>query len=656
MNNIYYQEYLRQLAEEQARQNQGDGISKINGLVSDVNSLGNNLSTVGNVIKNNVDSEVAQKLGSKISGFGGNLSNTANAASNTLNAPQSYFKGVAQNALGNAATKAGEYLAGKTGLAGLAGNGLTSLGASLSGTGAAAGAGATAAGTAAGTAGAASAGVGATAAGSAAAGGAAAGGSAAGGAAAAGPIGALVALGIMAAQGTNRKRAKKSGEALMNSLNETTKAMNEESDQRLAQTQQNTSALQEQAAQALSGGIPTGGAAQIQDVNGNVAGFPTTKDAFAQSLRTNGWDDHTINSALNGYNLGNKDMATYIDEYNKGAADGQRILPPQQTPPETQSQTGQITENAKNSILAKFASGIGDLARGYNENRNTAFSPENLIQNQFANKEVGQSQELTNYQNQLRNNGLDENIVNAVAQGKNSGNKDIANWISNNQAALAPQENITSYTDKSKMARVGEALGTVARVATNPTVQGLVAGGLSTALTGNPLYGLGQGYKFANQRAMNNIYQQVLKENGVDVNAGVFGNIDSSGMNALMTPQYKNAMNNIALARIQETKNYHDMMMKYYGEKLNEQRDYHAGQLENGKARATASLISANKKGSSSKGGSKTPKPQEHPDWAGDLAGYSKILTNPQYVDKVPEAKARFINKYGVDPMKYIKL
>ena len=227
-NNLYYQEYLRQIAEEQARQNQaGSPYSNLKGYASNIGSYGNNLSLIGNTIKNNVDNAVAQKFGSGMANIGNTLSNGANAVNNTLNAPQNYFKGVAKNTLGNAASKAGQYLATKTGLAGTIGAGLSNLGAGLTGTaaGTAAGAGAgAAAGTAAGTAaGASAAGAGAGAAGAgagAAASGAAAGGSAASGAAAAGPIGALVGLGIMALQGSNRKRAKQSGQALLNQTNQ----------------------------------------------------------------------------------------------------------------------------------------------------------------------------------------------------------------------------------------------------------------------------------------------------------------------------------------------------------------------------------------------------------------------------------------------------
>lgn len=590
-NNLYYQEYLRQIAEEHARQNQADPYSRLKGYASDIGSYGNNMSLIGNTIKNNVDNAVAQKFGSGVANVGNTLSNGANAVNNTLNAPQNYFKGVAKNTLGNAASKAGQYLATKTGLAGTIGAGLSNLGAGLTGTaaGTAAGAGA---GAAAGTAaGASAAGAGAGAAAS----GAAAGGSAAGGAAAAGPIGALVALGIMAAQGTNRKRAKQSGQTL---LNQTNQIVNQESEAALNQAQQNTAALQQQSENALANGIMTGGAAPMQS---EQQYDPIAE--YQNYLRQSGYSDDVINGVPQGLNSGNKDIADWISQYNQGAAGQQNPINIPQTPEEiAAAQSGTFnnpvqmggvnqTQSVKDTLLSKFANGLSDFAKGYQENKTTAFAPENL-------------------------------------QANNS---------------------------KGKMTRAGEALGTVARISQNPAVQGIIAGGLSTALTGNPLYGLGQGYKFANNRQMSNIYQKVLQDQGINVDTGMFGNVGSTDFNVLMTPKYKEALNNIALARLAEQQQYHQDMADWRKNKLEDDKEYRAQKLEIDRENAKSNAIRANKAGSG-RGSSKTPKPQDNPEWASDLSDFSRIITDPRFVGKSDEAKARFIKKYGVDPMKYIKL
>lgn len=601
MNNIYYQEYLRQLAEDEA--NQQNSLAKIKSLTGETAQFGNNLSTVGNAIKANVDNEVAQQLGTRMSGMGANISGGANSIASKLNAPENYFKGVANKSVGTGLSKAGEYLASKTGLAGSLGTGLSNLGASMTGagtaagtgaaaTGAATGAGATAAGTAAGTtaagagaAGAAGAGAGAAAggatAGGAAAGGAAAGGSAAGGAAAAGPIGALVALGMMAAMGTNRKRAKKSGQALMNMTNNIVK---DGQNAQLEQAQQNTAALQEAANQSLAQGVMTGGAAPIES-------NPIAE--YQEYLRQNGYSNDVVNGVAQGLNSGDKNIADWIQQYNSGAAGQTNPINIPQTAEEiaaakagtfnTPVQTGGISNNqeaVKRSLLEKFANGIGDLASGYQENRNTAFNPDNLKPND----------------------------------------------------------------QKSKMNRVGEAFGTAARAMNNPNMLGLVAGGLTTALTGDPLYGLGQGYKLANQKAMSNIYQDVLAKEGINVNPGALGTISHQDMNAIMTPQLK--------------KIYYESLANWRDKKLEYDKDYKDQKIEidkqNADSRAVAAGASATR-AAKYNGGSGAYKPQTHPDWNSDLAGFQRFATDPNLIDKYDEAKRRFINKHGVDPEKYLK-
>ena len=677
-NSIIQYLIQQKINEEQNKSlNDDSSLGKIKQLTGNASSLGSNLSTTGNFLKDNVNSELAQKFGSNMANLGGNISNGASAVNDTLNAPGNYFKGYADRAIGQGLSKIGGSLAGKSGAIGKIGQSLASTGASMSGgagvgagtaaagtTGATVGtgvgtgaaAGTTGAGTAAAGAGTAAGGAGGAAAGGAAgagsAGGAAAGGAAAGsGALAATGIGALVALGIMGLTGTNRKRAKKGGEQLLNATNEMATSRQKNN---LASTQDNMKALQEQAQQSLTNGIMTGGAAPlVQDANGVQSDFPMTKDAFAQSLYNNGWDKDTVNAALEGRNLGNKEMDEYIKYYNSLAPQDQQLVATQQT---AKPQEGNIatTETVKSGLLDKFLNGITDFSRGFDENKNTAFSPENLAQKQFANTTNGQSEVLTNYQNQLRDKGVDENIVNAVAQGKNSGNKDIANWISNNSEALKPVEQ-TTYTDKSKMARLGEALGTTSRFLNRPGVQGLIAGGLSTALTGDPLYGLGQGYKFANQRAMSDIYQNALREQGLEVAPGMFGALSSKDMTALMTPQYKQWENERMKAYYQAMADYRAGMLENAKKKTEIDEKYKNVKATNDTIKANASMIKAQKTGKKT-GTSKTPKPQEHPDWGSDLAGYTERLSNPRYATQLGNMKAAFIKKYGVDPDKYIKM
>ena len=455
---LLYQLYLQELQQQQAEERKGN-YRNFRENLSKAQEYGNNLSTIGDMIKNNINNEVAKKLGNTMSNVGGAMQKSANSAANVLDKPTNYFRGFAGKGLQNL----GANMATKSGIPGMIGKGLSSLGTAVSG-GAAAGttAGTTAAGTTAGTT--------------------------TGGAMAGGPIGALIALGIMALQGTNRKRAKKSGEALLKETNELSEQGNSEADQRLDAARQNSAELQQAAQQALDNGI-IGAAAPIQDEGYN---FPTTKEAFAKSLRDNGWDDYGINSALNGLNLGNKEMSDFINYYNTVAQDGQKIIIPHseneielaralasgQSP---QSGNVQKLEQVKSGLLDKFINGISDFSKGYEENKNTKFNPDNLREKTF------------------NDNGQ----------------------------------------QKGKMARAGEFVGTLGRIANKPAGQALLAGGISTALTGNPLYGISMAAKYGGQRAMSDIYQNALAEQGVQVDPGMFGTLTPNDMNSLMRPQYK---------------------------------------------------------------------------------------------------------------------
>ena len=558
MTNQYIQNLIRQYILDNNQNNEQYSLSRnlddYNNKLNSANKIAQNVSNTGNFINNNFANSSMQKLGSTMTKAGDTVANGVNT-----------FKGFA--------TKPFEALASKFGT----------------------GAATTAATT------------GGTAAGGAAAGGAAAGGSAAGGAAVGGAIGALVAAAIMAAMGTNRKRAKKSGQALMNFSNEMAEGLNEESEQNLAQLQQNNAALQQQANQALSQGIVTGGAAPIQN---------NPIQDFQNYLKDSGYSDNVINGVPQGLNYGNQEVADWINQYNNGVGKSNPIRIPltqeditaaQQGNFNTPQLTGGTAQDVKqDGLINKIANGFADFALGYKENRNNGFAPDNLTNDKFTiTKEIPNTQ-LQNYQQKLLNEGIyTPEQVKAISDKKNSGSKEIAKWIEENPQAYNPTTTETTYKDKSKMGRFGEFAGTVGRIVQNPTMQALVAGGLSTALTGNPLYGLGMAYKFGNGRAMSDIYSGELAKQGVEVNPGMWGSLTSSDMNALMMPQYKQTANDILKARLDESARYHDLMMKYYNDKLEETKTNNKEKIavanKNANARqlsANASMVRANKVGS----------------------------------------------------------
>ena len=255
--------------------------------------------------------------------------------------------------------------------------------------------------------------------------GASAGGSAASGATAGGPIGALVALGMMALQGTNRKRAK--------------------------QTNQQAQQLAESQVDIAKNRLNQTG--QIAEQIGNIQMQPN--DYFNQY----GGDTQTL-------------IENYINSQmpdNSQSPIANAITDYVQNPQVITDNQPQTDEQVKRGFFEKLGSGLTDFITGYKDNRENGFDANNLL----------------------------------------------------------PVEN------KGFMQRLGEGAGTIARMAQNPVTQGLVAGGLSTALTGNPLYGLGMANKFANNRMNSDLYKQILRNQGVTTNNN--GIITADDMSKILT-------------------------------------------------------------------------------------------------------------------------
>lgn len=580
MATAYNQAIIEEILRQQ-REAQGSPYQNLKSTVGKIGKTGKNMTTVGDYMKNNLSNPTLQKFGSNISSVGSKLSNGANTVNNVIT-PQNYFKGfapkpfaalgqnAASGAVGNTAGSAignaiGSEVAGTT----AGGSALTSAiseaapmaTASGLGAGMASGAGASAAG-----------------------------GSAAGAGAAAGPIGALVALGVMAATGANRKRAKKSGQALLSGLNKEGEAALEQTNQ-YAKNMQNQDYSQPMLPTANDG--ITGGVAPAEQL--------TPIQEYQNLLRNQGYDESVINGVPQGLNSGNQDIADWINQYNNGVGRNNPINIPQ-TEEEiaaaragnfnVPTQSGNAEETVKQGLLDKFLNGLGDLATGYKENRANGFDVKNLQRDD----------------------------------------------------------------SKSKMNRVGEALGTTARIAQNPLVQGLVAGGLSAALTGNPLYGLGQGYKFANNRAMSNVYGDVLKQYGVNVpDVGTFGNISGTDMRNIGNMaethawhEYLNQKNADELAR----KVAKDQVDKEYKEgriQIQQQNaNTNAYKAQNGSKVTHISNGGSKKNGSSSVTGTKNPNYNQA------LAQYYNILQSGD-ARKISYARQRFMQEIGIDPDTKIK-
>ena len=354
---------LREEAQEQQMQTAGNSIDRLNGITSKIGNFGNRLSNTGKFLNNNLTS-----------GIGTGIQNAGNAISTGAKKIQSILP-TSKNIMNAAGTK----------LASAIGSGATSAS-----TGAV-------------------------------------GGSAASGAAAGGPIGALIALGMSAIQGTNRKRAKQANSQTQQLAVE----QNDIAKNRLSQNQQ--------IAEILGN--------QNNSVN-DIIQNPQENNLTQFSGDTKTLIDNYIQSSLNNDNLSNADASNITPNFNN-----------------------QINEEqVKQGVLNNIANGFDDFLAGYKENKENAYTPNNLA----------------------------------------------------------------ADSSKGFMQRMGEGMGTLARIIKNPVAQGIVAGGLSTILTGNPLYGLGMAYKFTNNKKNSDLYRNILSNQGVDTSIEN-GTITSDDMSKILT-------------------------------------------------------------------------------------------------------------------------
>lgn len=218
---------LREEAQEQQMQTAGNSIDRLNGITSKIGNFGNRLSNTGNFLNKNLTS-----------GIGTGIQNAGNAISMGAKKVQSILP-TSKNIMNAAGTK----------LASAIGSGATSAS-----TGAV-------------------------------------GGSAASGAAAGGPIGALIALGMSAIQGTNRKRAKQANSQTQKLAVE----QNNIAKNRLSQNQQ--------IAEILGN--------QNNSVN-DIIQNPQENNLTQFSGDTKTLIDNYIQSSLNNDNLSNADASNII--------------------------------------------------------------------------------------------------------------------------------------------------------------------------------------------------------------------------------------------------------------------------------------------------------------------------------------------------------
>ena len=297
-----------------------------------------------------------------------------------------------------------------------------------------------------------------------------------------GPIGAIVA-GVKAAR-EKGKNLRNSAKEMDSAMLEQGKAANEElmneSDNQLAQNQQ---ALQDV---VNNSNIQTGNV-----FNGNAQPNPIQDpiSLYQDSLRQQGFSDDVVNGVRQGLNSGHKEIDQWIQQYNNGAGRENPINIPQtqeqialarQGQFNLPAQEAQVEKLPDTSLINKFANGLADFQKGYQENRNTGFNPKNLESN----------------------------------------------------------------PDKGGMQRFGEFMGTTNRVLNNPAAQALVAAG-ATALSGGGVGdAINSAYKYGTQRAMSDVYRNVLSKYGINIPETVLGNVTNKDMDAFSAMKNAEALNN----------------------------------------------------------------------------------------------------------------
>lgn len=362
-----------------------------------------------------------------------------------------------------------------------------------------------------------------------------------------------------------------------------------------------------------------------------------------------------------GLNNGVPEIADWINQYNNGAGRNNPLGQVAEQP----AQDNQILQggvNQKSDLKTNLLNAWSDFQRGYRENLTNGFQPANLFNQQFSETVTRPSEQLVNYQNQLRGQGIDENVINAVAEGKNSGNKDIANWIAQNPDALNPVTE-TVGRDKTLLGRIGEGVGTLSRIIDKPITKSLLVGGLVGATGGNPADMIGYGIKaggMAQQAQLrNNLYRQKLKQLGYSDEdlEKIKGYIGDSEYRTISDGVYKENM-----------ADYRNMMAQIAQDKADTDAMYKSGSLgikqgmldvakrnaATNEKRANIYQQIANKAGKNGyveggkNSGSKNPMYGKH------LAEYNAILQSGDE-NKIKYAQNKFIETYGEDPNKALK-
>lgn len=328
----------------------------------------------------------------------------------------------------------------------------------------------------------------------------------------------------------------------------------------------------------------------------------------------------------------------------------------------------QDNKNLKDNLMSFF----GDAGRGFSENNSTPISLNNLTQQTYATPEhviLPTNQDVDAYAEKLRNDGIKEDVINAfLTEGKNSGNKDIAEWVNSHQGMRdengnwKPTEIEKDVEHKKGLGyRLGEAIGTGHRILSNPLTQGLITTGAYMLDGETPWYSLGKGYEMASNKARSDAYRRMITK---DNSASLFGGYSEKDLNAHTNQLWRDGMLGVNQQRADnDTSRVEGQRERWNTQNKNDtlrtegqvNRWNSQNKTDQQKADAVSARTGAYVQKIRNDIETKNIKPEQHPSFAGDLAQFREVYLSTN--DKAIRDKCinKFIRAYRVDPRKYLK-
>lgn len=241
-------------------------------------------------------------------------------------------------------------------------------------------------------------------------------------------------------------------------------------------------------------------------------------------------------------------------------------------------------------------------------------------------------------------NMANSTTTDAKEQEKESIVKDIMNQVAsgyadNRENAIA-FDNFKRDPNKTFANRAGEAFGTLARLASNPYVQGAIAGGVYGAGKGDALYGLGKGWEWAQNKSKADNYYKAIT-----------GRDDAPIFNSYDLGDYKAHVANENAQREYDRKVANDLIVQEMKKKEYEMNLRKAEET----ARHNKAMEGLYDKKVKLTSDEKATKADKEALYNADLAEFVDIFNGGDQ-GQIEYARQVFMKEHGKDPFKYIKL